>query len=1673
MAEFVHLHVHTQYSMLEGALTIKALLGRTRALGMSAVAMTDHGNMHGAIELYKKSKDAGVQPILGCELAFLYPGDRYDKAEKKHPRSYHLPLLASTEEGYKNLIALVSHAWREGPDGNPMSTLERLAEHAKGLVVLTGCLGGVVPQALLQHSPEEARRVLGLLKDLVDPGALYVELQDHGLVEQPIVNRLLLELARGMALPVVATNDVTYLRREDAQAQRALTCIAAGVTLEHAEHSAHGSEEMYLKGPDEMAELFAEVPEALENTLAIRERCALKLTLDKPSLPRFKDEGGAVVTDADEYFARLSREGLEQRFQAFRRQGKAFDERKYRDRLEVEIAVITAMKFPGYFLIVQDFINWGKNNGVPVGPGRGSGAGSLVAYALRITDLDPIPYDLLFERFLNPERVSMPDFDVDFCMLKRERVIEYVRGKYGRDSVGQIATFQVLKAKSCVRDVGRVLGLSFAETDAIARLVPDPEQGKTIPLKDALDKEPRLRALYEESEQARSVIDLAQKLEGMTRHAGMHAAGIVISEGPLWHTVPVFRAPNGELVTQYAKDEVEAAGLVKFDFLGLTTLTVLDFAVNLIGKRPDRDGRPFILEDIALDGKPQNLAGEALREAQRARETYELLASGETTGVFQLESSGMQKLFKDLRPDCFEDIVAAVALYRPGPLGTGMVEDFVNRKLGKTRVVYPHDDLKEILETTYGVIVYQEQVMMIARRMGGYSLGGADLLRRAMGKKKAEEMAKQKSTFLEGATRQGYEEAKAAEIFDLLEYFAGYGFNKCVVAETVLQDAESGAQTTVGELFQRRQPMKVHALGDDGRLHPRAVTDVVRNGRKRVYELRTAQGRAIVATDNHPFRTLDGWTELKDLRPGDRIAAPRRLAVASSKRWPEHELVALGWLLSEGNTCHPTSLYFYNNTPAAVDDFVTAARAFPHSEARIHQRRSGRYEVCVNTGRDPWLRGHLRAQGPAARPEGATFEPLASGAAPLRSGAFWWAQRLGLLGVKATEKRVPEEVFTLCDDDLAVLLGRLWSGDGFFANRTNYTPFYATSSERLAYDVQNLLLRLGILSGVHRKTFRYRGGVRSGFTVHLVGDGTTEAFLARVAPHCVGRDAQLAQLRAHLASRSFRWSSKDTVPCAVRRWVDEDRRALGLTWGDLEERSGLSTRAFQGAGSPALKGYCRGTIAGLAGALGSERLAREAHSEVFWDRVVSITPRGVEETYDLTVEVDHNFVADGLIVHNSHSAAYALITYQTAYLKRHYPAEFMCATLCSDLGKSEKLVGTIAEARAMGIPVLTPDVNESDRVFTVVYAPARGQVPKKIALPIDRDPWKPRIRVGLGGIKGVGDSAIEAILEARSQGTFKDFFDFASRVDVRRCNKGVFEALIHAGAFDDLLGRAGASRAQAHEAIDSALERGRGAARERSSGQLGLFGLAEVLAHTSGFPEVPPWDLQDKLRRERVALGLYLTGHPLDRYAAEVGRVATAQAAGVSALDNGAEVSLAGVIEGYRERVPKSGGRMAFFHLEDRSGRVECIVRARAYEAVSSRLKEGEAVLLAARVKVDFPRDEEGNVVEDVAEEALERKLMVDDVTPLGDALRQRTKRVTLRLDGGLLLGGETLRRRLTELKQALTAHPGTCPVNAVVKTADGAEVTVSLPRVRIDPTEDFLAKLERIFGGKVAELRA
>lgn len=749
---FVHLRLHSEFSLIDGLVKIPDLMAALPKLEMNAVAVTDYCNLFAAVKVFQAAVSKGIKPILGADIPWHFPA--------KPEQRYSVILLCQSQIGYRNLTQLVSKGYQLGQHlGNPCIQMDWFASHADGLIALSGGRMGDIGQALLANDMDGAIHKATRWMQLF-PNRFYLEIQRTGRANEALYNERLIQLAETLQLPLVATNDVCFLNADDFDAHEARVCIHDGYTLADPRRAPLYSKQQYLRSAAEMITLFSDLPEAIANTVEISKRCTVKLDLGKNYLPNFPVPEGSTVED---YLSRLSEKGLETRLQQLfmHREAEIPNQRAvYDERLKIELSVINSMGFAGYFLIVADFIQWAKNNGVPVGPGRGSGAGSLVAYALFITDLDPLQYDLLFERFLNPERVSMPDFDIDFCMEGRDRVIEYVAEKYGRQSVSQIITFGTMAAKAVVRDVGRVLGHPYGFVDKLAKLIPF-EIG--ITLSKAMEQEEELKRRYEHEDEVKELIDLALKLEGITRNAGKHAGGVVIAPSELTDFTAIYcEEGSSQLVSQFDKDDVEAAGLVKFDFLGLRTLTIIDWTLKIIqqGLKPGQAG--IDINTIPLDDPA----------------TFVLLKACQTTAVFQLESRGMKELIGRLQPDCFEDIIALVALFRPGPLQSGMVDDFIDRKHGRAKVEYPHPDLEPILKPTYGVILYQEQVMQIAQVLANYTLGGADLLRRAMGKKKAEEMAEQREIFTEGAVARGVNKDVATLIFDQMEKFAGYGFNK-------------------------------------------------------------------------------------------------------------------------------------------------------------------------------------------------------------------------------------------------------------------------------------------------------------------------------------------------------------------------------------------------------------------------------------------------------------------------------------------------------------------------------------------------------------------------------------------------------------------------------------------------------------------------------------------------------------------------------------------------------------------------------------------------------------------------------------------------------------------------------------------------------------------------------
>ena len=765
--DFVHLHNHTQYSLLDGTIRLADLFKKARDYKMPAVAITDHGNMYGAIDFYQQAYKAGIKPIIGCEL-YVAPKSRFDKtSEGPGETARHLIILAKNLQGYRNLIKLTSMGFLEGFYYRPRVDKEILAKHSEGLIATSACLHGEVADWILKGDLERAKAAANQYREIFGEGNYYLEMMENGIPEQSLVNEKLMEISKELSIPLVATNDCHYLDRTDSEAHEVLLCIQTGKTMDDPGRMRFATDAFYLKSPDEMKQLFAYCPEAIENTVVIAEKCNLKLDFSQVFLPHFEIGQGRSL---DEHLQDMAKAGLEQLMPKILQGQDPTLRQKYEKRLERELDIIKSMGFAGYFLIVSDFINYAKSRNIPVGPGRGSAAGSLAAYSIGITEIDPIRYGLFFERFLNPDRKSMPDIDTDFCMEGRDEVIRYVSEKYGTDRVAQIITFGKMQAKAVIRDVGRALNMPYGEVDRIAKLIPNV---LNINLEDAIKQEPRLQEEQKKNDKIRRLLALSRSLEGLNRHSSTHAAGVVISDKPLVERVPLCKSPNDDIVTQFSMNDLSAAGLTKFDFLGLKTLTVIRDALKFI---EEGRGVKINISDILLDD----------------RKTFQLLSKGDTDGVFQLESRGMKEILVGMKPDCFEDIIALIALYRPGPLKSGMVQEFISRKQGKTKSTYEVPALEPILKETYGVILYQEQVMQIASALASYTMGEADTFRKAMSKKNSSEMEKEKPKFMTGALKNKIPEAKAKKIFDQMETFAGYGFNKSHSAAYAMISYQTG-----------------------------------------------------------------------------------------------------------------------------------------------------------------------------------------------------------------------------------------------------------------------------------------------------------------------------------------------------------------------------------------------------------------------------------------------------------------------------------------------------------------------------------------------------------------------------------------------------------------------------------------------------------------------------------------------------------------------------------------------------------------------------------------------------------------------------------------------------------------------------------------------------------------
>ena len=1150
MSSFVHLHVHTEFSLLDGAIRIRDLLKKASQFGMESVAITDHGNLFGAVQFSLQAAKAGIKPILGCEV-YVAPHSRLDNSPSPDgsPNAFHLILLVQNHEGYKNLSRLVTLGHLEGFYYHPRVDMDLLRQYHSGLICLSACLKGQIPNLLLAGRRKEAREKAIEMASIFDQGRFFLEVQANGLPEQDVVNKLLRELGQELSLPLAGTNDCHYLNRKDAETHDTLLCIQTGKSINDPKRLKFSTDQFFFKSRAEMEELLGDYQEALDNTGEIARLCRYEMEFGKYKYPVFCSSDSTQEANLDEMLAGEARKGLSRRLEILAKGGEpvsAETVEEYRERLEFELKTIIKMGFAGYFLIVADFIEYARRTGIPVGPGRGSAAGSLVAYSLKITNVDPLKYGLLFERFLNPGRISMPDIDIDFCVNGRDDVIRYVAEKYGRENVGQIITFGTMKAKAAIRDVGRALGVPYGDVDRIAKLVP---LGPHVSLEQAIQDEPELKKMERGEGSEGKLLAIARSLEGLARHASTHASGVVISDRPLVEYLPLFKGPNNEVMTQFTMDQIEKLGLIKFDFLGLKTLTVIKQALRLI---ESTEGRAIEIQEIPLDDEA----------------TFRLCGEGKTTGVFQLESSGMKDLLRRLRPEVFEDLVALVALYRPGPLGSNMVDDFIAGKHGKTRIKYPLPQLEPILKETYGVILYQEQVMKIAQVLANYSLAEADELRKAIGKKKQEVLAEHHERFCKGSAANGVDQNAAEKLFALIDKFGGYGFNK------------------------------------------------------------------------------------------------------------------------------------------------------------------------------------------------------------------------------------------------------------------------------------------------------------------------------------------------------------------------------------------------------------------------------------------------------------------------SHSVAYALIAYQTAYLKAHFPLQFMAALLTQDMGNQDKTIKNLAECREMGIRIQPPDINKSQSDFTVVEG---------------------SIRFGLGAVKNVGLKAVESMIEERNRsGPFRDLADFCKRMDGAKVNKRVMEGLIQCGAFDFT----GTGRAVLFDSLNTIL-RSCGA---QDPDQLSMFSNWTgngVTGEALSSSEVREWDEAEKLRKEKEALGFYITGHPLDRFGLEIERFATCSIQNLSNLKDKSSVKLAGVIENLKIKRTKKGDKMAILNFEDQTGAVEVVVFPDVFNGCSPLLKSDEPLLIQGTAEVD----------ENTA------KIISHEISSLEDIKQKAVKAVEITLRSEWIS-----KDRLKEIRSVLFRYPGESCVRFRVDAGRGETVLIKAdPNYRISPCKEMIREIEAITLEKVA----
>jgi DNA polymerase-3 subunit alpha len=1554
---FVGLHIHSDYSLLDGASQLQPLIQRALELGMPAIALTDHGVMYGAIELIKTCRGKNIKPIIGNEM-YIINGD-ITKREARY-RKYHQVVLAKNTQGYKNLVKLTTISNLKGIQGKgifarPCINKDLLKEYHEGLIVTSACLGGEIPQAILQGRPDVAREVAKEYKGIFGDD-YYLEIQDHGYQEERIVNVEIVKISRELDIKIVATNDSHFVLCSDVEAHDALLCIQTGKLIVEEKRMRYSGTE-YLKSAEEMAQLFRDhlpddvIKDAIVNTLEVADKVKNYDIFNEPRIPNYPIPPEHT---ADTYVEEVAWKGLLERFNA-----KSRDEIKpaYKERMEYELKMIQKMGFSTYFLVVWDYIKYARDNGIPVGPGRGSAAGSLIAYTMRITNIDPVHHGLLFERFLNPERKSMPDIDTDFCIERRDDMIKYVTEKYGEDHVSQIITFNRMTSKAVLKDVARVLGIPYKKADDMAKMIPV-SRGKPEKLKVMIsDKTPAPEFkqaydnndVYENAETgdtvtARQWLDMAIRIEGTNKTFGVHAAGVVISSQPLDEIVPLQTNNDGSVISQYYMEDLEALGLLKMDFLGLKNLTIIQETAKLIEKNHHI---PFNSDQLPLEERRAiaiRAKGDLKKLPRDIEKTYKLLENGNLEGVFQLESSGMIDIVKRLRPSCIEDISSILALYRPGPLDAGLIPLFINRKHGREEIKYDHPLLEPILQETYGTLCFQEQIMKMAQDLAGYSLGQADILRR------------------------------------------------CLSGSTQIVDAATGNLVSLKEIAQSPEywlGRKVFSLNlNTQKITQQAITEIHPNGVRDIWQITTKTHRKIKATDDHLFYTLLGWQPLKSFKIGDRVGLAKTIPITNQSQISDAQIKLVAYLIGDGHlsTKSPSCSYFCNSDQELIDDFNACAKELFGKPAPIdHQVHPGRKSVTYArigfvSSFNKWVDNHIKR-------------------------------------AHSRDKEIPQWVLTLSRKQLQLFLGTLWSTDGSFDTSIGHTD-YTSTSPVLIKQIQHLLLRLGIVALFNVKTIQYNGKPHISYRVQITGREDMLKFCELIQPHLSCYKAQQAQVCYLLIKDKVRNQSKHTIPPEIITLIAQAKKASRMTWDKIDQAVGMprgtmsSGLNFQKTPSRSLS---RHRVENFAIAFQNNQLKAIAESDIFWDEIIGIEYIGKEEVFDLSIPETHNFIANDFIAHNcmgkkkaeemqkqrelfidgatkngvpqklaeklfeqmvqfaeycfnkSHSMAYAYVTYQTAYLKANYPVEYMAALLTANSGDQDKVQKYIENCKQSNIMVEGPDINRSEVYFT---------------------PLQDKILFGFSAIKNVGEGAIAGILEARREGeSFKSLAELCDRVNLQTLNRRTLESLILCGACDKL--EPNGNRQQLMKDLDGVMKWAQERKKDRETGQGNLFDLfntnEEKKSDKTNYesapkhPPVPDFNLQDKLNSEKELLGFYVSEHPL-KTIMRIKPVSDAITIDKFAEQKNKNVKLVAMISSIKPVTTKKGDRMAIIQLEDLTGRVEGVIFPKTHEQVQQLLEANAIVLING--KIDKRDDSFQIIIEDMKSMDSVKSVIMSDIMP-------------------------------------------------------------------------------------------